>query len=313
MWRWLAALALACAALGARAEGTSEREEARQRVIELLKLGKLTAARDELKTQLDAASGPAAQADVLSELAELYIMMDKHVEAVGALEEAIELIETAHGEADPRRWMALGKLADAHSFLGNHAEAVKLYKDLVQNMRASPFGDNHPGLRVIMDKLASSASSKGDVSAAISTYRQILKLADGDNSPSAANARASSNLHLARLLSVPKKKSSADSKGEEARLLEALNCAREAMELYKEIPDSDPMNLAYSANGIAGILERLGRHEEAVHAMEHSYQLVLEIKKSESDPDVVRAKKNVDGLRSQIRRKMAQSSAKSEL
>ena len=70
------------------------------------------------------------------------------------------------------------------------------------------------------------------------------------------------------------------------------------------------MDVAFATNGISGVLERLGRDEEALVAMERAHALAVEAKGgNEADPAVVRARKNLEGLRSHVKRKAARAAA----
>mmetsp|Transcript_70154 Transcript_70154/g.156304 ORF Transcript_70154/g.156304 Transcript_70154/m.156304 type:complete len:112 (-) Transcript_70154:122-457(-) len=69
------------------------------------------------------------------------------------------------------------------------------------------------------------------------------------------------------------------------------------------------MDVAYSVNGIAGVLEKLDRNDEAISAMEEAYRLSVEALGSESDPIVQRARKNLNGLRQHIQKKTARAEA----
>ncbi|KAL3932777.1 MAG: hypothetical protein SGPRY_000566 [Prymnesium sp.] len=283
----------------------------RERIRELVDAGSLLKARGELKAHIRTLTAPnerEERAEVLGDLGEVYMHMEKHNEAIAAYEEAIDILDDMHGRADPRRWVAAEKLADSHAQLANHAVAVGLYKDVVQNMLESPFGNSHPGMRVTLGKLGSSALAARDAHNAVSSYETLIQLAEGDDSEAAASARADANLQLSRALSMPSKKgASRGSKAEKARLLRALKHARTAKKLFEQLPEGESMDVAYSTNGIAGVLERLDRNDEAISTMEEALQLTISAKGSETDPDVVRAKKILEGLRSHIKRKLSRA------
>ncbi|KAL1524970.1 hypothetical protein AB1Y20_019846 [Prymnesium parvum] len=302
----LALLLLAALVATPKEEAAAAQKARRERTAALLEQGRLVQAKNELKAELRTlATDLEAKADVLSELGEVYVHLERHNEAVGAHEEAVELLDALHGGSDPRRWVAVGKLADSHHRLGNHAQAVALYKELVENMLAGPFGAGHPGMRITLGKLGAAAMAIQDAKSAIGAFEQLIQLAEGDDSAAALNARADANLQLARALSLRKKKAaSTRSKANRAQLEKALKHARAARDIFKAIPEGDMMDVAYSTNGIAGVLELLDRDDEAIAAMEEAYRLALEAKGAEDDPDVLRAKKNSDGLRAHIERKL---------
>ena len=87
----------------------------------------------------------SARAEVLGELGEVYLHWGRHNEAIGAYEEATELLEGLYGRKDPRFGVAADKLADAHMHLGHYSEAVPLYRQLLANMRSGLMGLSHPG------------------------------------------------------------------------------------------------------------------------------------------------------------------------
>ena len=71
------------------------------------------------------------------------------------------------------------------------------------------------------------------------------------------------------------------------------------------------MDVAFSTNGVAGVLEKLGRDDEAVSAMEKAHVLAIEARGGD-DPAVLRAKKNLDGLRAHVKRKAARTTASAQ-
>ena len=81
---------------------------------------------------------------------------------------------------------------------------------------------------------------------------------------------------------------------------------------FLALPKGDPMDVAFSTNGVAGVLEKLGRDDEAVAMMEKAHTLAIEAKGTD-DPAVLRAKKNLDGLRAHVRRKATRATAAAEV
>ena len=221
----LAVLLCAHAVASGQPADSSNTKARRRQIQELLSKGSFVKAKNALKAELQTLIGSAHQSErseVLSELGEVYIQWGKHTEAIGAYEEATELIEAVHGRKDPRFGVAADKLADAHSHLGNYAEAVPLYQELAENMLRGPMGSGHPGLRLTLGKLGSSALEAKNVAAATKAYGQLLDLSEGDDSEGALTARASANLQLARVLALPHKRDASQSKAEKARLQKAL-------------------------------------------------------------------------------------------
>ena len=233
----LALLLCSHAVVGAQPADASATSARRRQIQELLKSGSYVKAKNALKAELQTLTGTAHQAEraeVLSELGEVYIQWGKHTEAIGAYEEATELIEAVHGRRDPRFGVAADKLADAHGHLGNHAEAVPLYQELVENMLRGPMGSGHPGLRLTLGKLGSSALEGKNVGAATKAYGQLLELSEGDDSSGALTARANANLQLARVLALPSKRDAPHSKVEKARLQKALKVRQQSAAWWVE-------------------------------------------------------------------------------
>jgi Tfp pilus assembly protein PilF len=128
--------------LAATARAATRTEE----VQKLLEADRFVAAKNKLKEALhDLTGAKPERAEVLSELGEVYLRWGRHNEALGAYEEATELLERLYGRADARVGVAADKLADTHVELKQFAEAVPIYQQLLDNMRRSPMGLSHPG------------------------------------------------------------------------------------------------------------------------------------------------------------------------
>ena len=65
--------------------------------------------------------------------------------------------------------------------------------------------------------------------------------------------------------------------------------------------DADGLEHAFSVNAVAGVLEKLGRDEEAISTMARAAELAAG-RRPADDPLVVAAQKNLAGLKSHIAR-----------
>merc|ERR1712113_512794 len=93
-------------------------------------------------------------ADLLSDLAESYLAQGKAMEAVAAHEEAVEVAHARElvESGSPRYTMARVKLADAYMQIGQHAQAVEIFKATLPQMRKG-LGKSHESCRTTMSKL----------------------------------------------------------------------------------------------------------------------------------------------------------------
>ena len=66
--------------------------------------------------------------------------------------------------------------------------------------------------------------------------------------------------------------------------------------------DADGLEHAFSVNAVAGVLEKLGRDDEAISTMAKAAELAAG-RRPADDPLVVAAQKNLAGLKSHIVRK----------
>ncbi len=72
--------------------------------------------------------------------------------------------------------------------------------------------------------------------------------------------------------------------------------------------DADGLEHAFSVNAVAGVLEKLGRDEEAISTMARAAELAA-ARRPADDPLVVAAQRNLAGLKSHIARKQRRSKA----
>jgi tetratricopeptide (TPR) repeat protein len=305
MLRRCAMLALSLAAVRAL-DVEAARAEARSAV----EGGQLHVARSKLKKAIahlrEAEAKPSERiADVLSDLGNVYARLGQESEAVGALEEAADVTATVHGRGDARYSVALDRLADAHARAGEPASALTLFRGLLETMRARG-GTSHPGYRVTLGKLAKAAMAAGKPRAATKAFAELLELAAADGErreaaePTEFEAIASMRVQYARALAGVD------------RLDDALQQATLARDAYARTDGlAGSLEHAASLNGLAGVLERLGRDDEAVAAMEAAHAVARDAPGAEP-AHVQQAERNVAGLKRHVLRKRSRRAADAE-
>jgi len=263
---------------------------------ELLKAGKNRKAQDRLKSVLrELQAQPASEealADVYGQLGIVYSHSAKEVEAIAAFESAADLMHRKFKPSDPRVSIAANRLADAHAQAGAHTQAVPLYRRLLTAMREG-LGISHPGYRTTLGKLADSAAAAGKPKVAIKAIRETLDvLRQEPEGPQQAAEVAKARVKLARAL------------GGTGAFEEALEHASAARRLHETgaVTDPDSLEHAFSVNAVAGVLEKLGRDDEAISTMALAAELAAE-RRPADDPLVEAAQKNLAGLKTHIARK----------
>ena len=314
-----AAAEAAASAASAAKQVPSGIEELRAQAKEHAAKGDLTLARSFLKSAAarlrGAADAPAdGHADVLGELGAVYARLGMEAEAIAVHEEALELLVAAFGNADARTGIVVDRLGDAHVRAGAHAQALSLYRDLLSHMRKG-LGEAHPGYLRTSAKVARAALDSRQYGAAASAYRRLLSLLEGPviERGSVDADVANAYLGLSQALAGA---------GKLEKALAAANKARDTFERAdgaagaegaagragRAVPGS--LEHAKALNGVAGVLERLGRDAEAVAAMAHALELATALPGIE--PDVVAAAaKNLAGLKRHVDRKAAAKAAAS--
>ena len=303
----LAALVLAALVRCDRQDATEPPVAAAARAVikesrELLEAGKLRKAQDRLKSVLrELQAQPAsdeAQADVYGQLGIVYSHSAKEVEAIAAFESAADLLHRKFKPSDPRISIAANRLADAHAQSGAHVQAVPLYQQLLTAMRAG-LGVSHPGYRTTLGKLADSAAAAGRPKVAIKAIRETLDVLrqEPEGSQQAAEL-AKARVKLARAL------------GDTGAYEEAFEHASAARKLYETgaVSDAESLDHAFSVNAVAGVLEKLGRDEEAIGTMALAAELAAE-RRPAHDPLVQAAQKNLAGLKTHVARKQQRARA----
>lgn len=292
-------LAVVAAQTGSSSTGRLERNDRRREVERLRGAGKLREARALLKGEqqtLPADASATDRGELLEELGDLYRRWGKGTEAIASYEEASDVLGAAYGSDDPRYGLVIDKLADAHVDAGSPELALPMYEGLLRAMSRG-LGASHPGYQLTLGNIGKQALAVGRHKAAVKAYRELLRLQEGGNVDAAA--RAGTSMQLSRALA------------ETGKLTSALKHARGAVALHDsgEATLAEPLEHAFAVNAAAGVLEKMGRDEEAVSAMERALELARSDRSAEEGM-VRQAQRNLDGLRAHVRRKAARREEK---
>jgi len=242
-------------------------------------------------------------ADLLGDLGGIYRRLDQQAEAVAAFEEASEVLLVLHGPKDPRYSLALDKLGDMHVEAQNFDLALTVYKNILDAMRVH-LGTSHPGYEPILAKAASAALQAGKPRSAAKKFKELLGFQDRRGPPPAGQEGqsvagvAQVRIQYARSLAAI------------GALEEALRQANQAQEAYAaESSLTGSFEHAASFNGLAGVLEKLNRDEEAVSAMAKA----LEIAQGLNEPEWTEgARRNLAGLKAHVARKADRRQSESQ-
>ena len=268
-------------------------------------------------------------AELLADLAGVYQRLGQQAEALAVLEESAEIWRAQFGEGHPRYGMALDRLADAHVQNKNFATAMELYSKLLHAMR-SGLGRAHPGYQVTLRKLADTAAAAGKPKSNVRAYAELIELMesqppdsgttgaaggpggfagggasggrpDGEASAAAAAAESASALAGTRVQYALALASSGN-------LLDGLRQAELARDAYAESSATrGTLDHAMSMNGVAGILEKTGRYDEAIQAMGEAYEMTEKL--TGLEPGMLEgAKRNLEGMKAHIARKRMRES-----
>lgn len=272
-----------------------------------------------------------AIAGVLTDLGGVYQRLGQQTEGLAALEDATDLLRATYGDRDPRFGMTADKYADALVQNGQHQQALPIYRKLLHTMSTS-LGVSHPGYQNTLSKLASAATAAGKHAYAAKSYAEMLgyidnaieqgagrsdvngdgaggsSQADADDpfagggkeetSPEiAADNAASVRVQYARALANAGKLEEALLEGERARA--AYASSRRL---------AGTVEHAMALNGVAGVLERLGRYDESIGQMTSAYELVKALPGASAEI-VEGGRRNLEGLKQHIARKRKRASA----
>mmetsp|Transcript_46674 Transcript_46674/g.122577 ORF Transcript_46674/g.122577 Transcript_46674/m.122577 type:complete len:336 (+) Transcript_46674:48-1055(+) len=299
------------ALLGLTEEQQKEYAGVRDQAQKHFENGKLYLARVGLKKILDRLredGGEPTQfhADVLTDLGKVYRHENKQIESIGAFDDAVDIQMILHGPGDPRVAMAVDKVADGYMQAQNYEEAHKIYNKLILAMRKS-YGGSHPGYELTLSKYANAALSAGKPKAAIKSYEELIGLrvksaqipapdTVKNQDERTAGSIAQIRVQYARALAQI-------GKFEDA--LVQANKAQEGFAGTKLFRGS--MEHAASFNGVAGVLEKLNRDDEAVAEMQKAYDIAAEL----NEPGIGEsAKGNLEGLKAHVARKRRAREAK---
>jgi tetratricopeptide (TPR) repeat protein len=185
-------------------------------------------------------------------------------------------------------------------------------------MMRERLGSGHPAYALTLQKLGSALVSADRPAAAIKPREELVTLLSAQplDDVGARLAEAHKELSLAIALSANKR----------AQLERALDHANKALQLHESgavgrapgrgAASSTVLAHARSANAVAGILERLGRDDEAVSTMGYAYQLAAAQADAEDEIEaeyVMQARRNLEGLKRKVRWKLKQASKVDEL
>lgn len=296
-----------CLVLATIALGALDHEQVRKDAQVAVKAERLVPARNALKKALaelrkTEQKPTQAAADLLNDLGSVYERLGQEAERIAALDESAGVLLALHGPADPRYAMALDKLGDAHAGAEQHAEAATIFNNVLNAMRKG-LGSNHPGYEFTLGKAANSALQSGKAKQAVKAYRELLERGE-------TSATAKDDASVGGLARVVVQYSIALAKT--GKLEDALAQAIRAEKLFAGSGLAGSIDHAASCNGVAGVLERLNRDDEAIAAMTKA----LEITRASEDvhTELVKgAQRNLNGLKRQIDRKRKQQGIRDEL
>jgi len=269
---------------------------AKQAAQMLVQAGQLHRAQHTLKeamAELRAGKRAATElyAHLLGDLAGIYAELGKVSEALAAREEAVDVLQPLIDRQSPQFTKALEQLADARLQAGEYLEAASLLRDILPGMREG-LGSTHLACRQTMSKLAGALFDGGKPRAATKVYSQLVAVFEGLEPNDIAAERAYAHLQLSRTL------------GASGSFERALHHAERAREMHASgaLPQGDPVQHAFSLNAVAGVLEKLDRDDEAIHAMEAALEVATRAWQAD-DPMLARAHQNLAGLRAHVQRK----------
>ena len=288
--------------------------------------GKRKQATDVLKAALKEAQrldgSQEAQADLLSGLGEIYSESNKQAEMVGAFESSADLLVEKFGANDGRVSVAADRLAEAYRRSGEPVKALPLFRRLAKELKKN-FGVGHVVYQQTLSKLGSAASAANKPKAAVKAWRELIKLLqqaprqmqDGSELATVRRQLAKDLATSGALEAVLKEAELARSYYEE-KFDELSSASGNAVSGASGGPSSGEsggdgsskgpdaaLEHAFAVNAVAGILEKLGRDDEAISTMESAYEMARASGRAEDDPLVMQGKSNLAGLKRHVERK----------
>jgi tetratricopeptide (TPR) repeat protein len=242
------------------------------------------------------------RAALFEALAEAKVAQGKESDAVGAIEAAYDVLLAAFGPDNAKVGSVLGRLADAHAATGDHVSAADTLGQLVTGMRAQGLGTMHPGLRHTLTKHAAALAAAGRRADSIAAYKELIELLTPLPPEHVGGEIAAAHVALATQLAQT---------GKQQALQQALEYAQLAVQMHDDpqirgdhgrLRDAEPLDAAVAANALAGVLEKLNRHREAIDQMERAHALAVAILGAD-DPIALQAKRNVEQLKKHVQRK----------
>jgi tetratricopeptide (TPR) repeat protein len=111
----------------------------------------------------------------VNHLCGMYQQRGMHAQALQVLTEQLELIEKAEGLGPESKHAAMykGKLAVAHSTIGNHLKAKTLYREVL-DLERRILPENHPDIARSMVNLATCRAQLGDHAGALEELEAVL-------------------------------------------------------------------------------------------------------------------------------------------
>ena len=242
-------------------------------------------------------SSDTVRGEVQEEIGDLYRILGRHKEAVAAYERATDRFERVFGKSPATYYgKVANKLADAHLNTDEPKKAMAIFVLLANSMEKA-LGRQHPGYGAMIEKVGTAALASGDATTAVRAYRDLLAQHDHkDESDEAKVGRAGDRLKMARALSES---------GDPAA---ALEHAEEALQMYSNgsiVHIGGVAGHVYALNGMASVLEKLGRDAEAIAKLDKAITLLGD-KPDAGDDEGQRMQKlqqSLGGLRAKMRAK----------
>lgn len=242
------------------------------------------------------------RAALFEALAEAMMAQGKESDAVGAVEAAYDVLLAALGPDDAKVGAALGRLADAHAAAGDHFSAADTLGQLVAGMRAQGLGSMHPGLRHTATKHAAALAAAGRRADSIAAYKELIELLTPLPPEHVGGEVAAAHVALATQLAQTGKQASFEQALEYAQLAQRMHDDPQLRGDHGRLNGAEPLDAAVAANALSGVLERLGRHSEAIDQMERAHALAAAAVGA-NDPIALQARRNVEQLRKHVQRK----------
>jgi CHAT domain-containing protein/Tfp pilus assembly protein PilF len=220
-------------------------------------------------------------ADMLNNLAGLYMDQGRYAEAEPLYRQALEMSKRLLGEEDLDVATSLNNLAVLYQYQGRYAEAEPLYRQALEVREKTPL-QWLPDMTPVLNGLAGLYESQGRYAEAQPLYRRALEINKrfwGEEHPNVATGLN----NLAALY------------WSQGHYADAESLARKALEMRKRLLGEEHPDVATSLNDLAGLYESQGRYADA----EPLYRQALEMRKrllGEEHPNVATSLNNLAAL-----------------